>query len=43
LLVLSKGDLLPWTVPASLSLFLKREKISAVLYIGKASEIEALP
>jgi hypothetical protein len=33
--VFSKPDLLQWKVPASLSLFLKSEKIPALLYAGK--------
>jgi hypothetical protein len=37
-LVFSNPDLLRWKVTASLSLFLKSEKIPALLYIGKGSE-----
>jgi hypothetical protein len=33
--VFRKQDILGWKVPASLSLFLKPEKIPALLYIGK--------
>jgi len=33
--VFSKRDLLQWKVPASLSLFLKSEKIPTLLYLGK--------
>jgi hypothetical protein len=36
--VFSKGDLLQWKVPASLSLFLKCEKIPALLYLEKGPE-----
>jgi hypothetical protein len=36
--VFSKRDFLLWKVPASLSLFVKREKILAPLYIGKGPE-----
>jgi hypothetical protein len=31
--VFSEGDLLQWKVPASLSLFLKSEKIPSLLYV----------
>jgi hypothetical protein len=37
-LVFSKPDLLRWKVSASLSLFLKNEKIAALLYVGKGLE-----
>jgi len=37
-LVFSNPDLLRWKVTASLSLFLKSEKIPALLYIGKGPE-----
>jgi hypothetical protein len=36
--VFSKGDLLQWKVPASLSLFLKCKKIPALLYLEKGPE-----
>jgi hypothetical protein len=36
--VFSKRELMQWKVPASLSLFLKSEKIPALLYVGKGPE-----
>jgi hypothetical protein len=36
--VFSKWDLLWWKVPISLSLFIKSEKIPALLYVGKGRE-----
>jgi hypothetical protein len=40
--VFSKRDLLSWKVLASLSLFLKSEKIPALLYVGKGPEYRPL-
>jgi hypothetical protein len=42
-LVFSKRDLLWWKVPASLSLFLKSEKIPALPYVGKGHECRPFP
>jgi hypothetical protein len=33
-IVSHKGDILQWKIPANLSLFLKSEKILALLYVG---------
>jgi hypothetical protein len=39
-IVSHEGDLLQWKIPANLSLFLKSEKIPALLYVGEGHEFD---